>query len=543
MIPCIAWVKRGKAKQRPEKLQIAQDDLKRIIEETQERLEDEDEGKEEVEGEENVEPDNNTKVSSKSAEHLATSVKNECDVDEVALAHDISSRVKGTKQYRKKKGEAAGGDDIDSKYNMNDYDTEENDLSNPLRGIGYLTMFSSNEDDPYVKIKDDDDSDVEDYELNPTDNLILVARAEEEFCSVEVHVYNEELGNLYVHHDILLPTFPLALEWIDYDLRDGKQGNFLAIGTMEPTIDIWDLDLVDSLEPLATLGAKSRKKRKKKGCGGHGAAVLDLSWNPLARHVLASASADHTVALWDLTEGRVAMSLQQHTDKVQCVKWHPVEEHMLLSGSFDKCVKMYDCRTPDTNNKSWNLDGEIEKIIWNHFSPLNFFASTDLGHVFYMDSRSDQPIYTLAAHQESVTGLCMSCQDAKILVTTSTDHTVKVWDIAGNQPSLVHSKNLRLGRLHCLGSCPDSPYVFAIGGDKDVKVWDIRDSTDVLQHFFPNKAAKDQQEGDKADVDDTCVAMETQEMVSVDTAATNEAPAENKLKRKKKKKKQLKQKR
>ena len=38
-------------------------------------------------------------------------------------------------------------------------------------------------------------------------------------------------------------------------------GNFVAVGTMELTIDIWDLDLVNSLEPAATLGTKKKKKK------------------------------------------------------------------------------------------------------------------------------------------------------------------------------------------------------------------------------------------------------------------------------------------
>ena len=66
-------------------------------------------------------------------------------------------------------------------------------------------------------------------------------------------------------------------------------GNFVAIGTMDPHIEIWDLDVVDTLESVATLGKKPRKKKKKKKPvattpnDGHTDAVLGLSWNCNAR--------------------------------------------------------------------------------------------------------------------------------------------------------------------------------------------------------------------------------------------------------------------
>jgi len=37
----------------------------------------------------------------------------------------------------------------------------------------------------------------------------------------------------------------------------------VAVGTMEPHVDIWDLDLVDTLEPVVSLGRRKRKKSKK----------------------------------------------------------------------------------------------------------------------------------------------------------------------------------------------------------------------------------------------------------------------------------------
>lgn len=41
-------------------------------------------------------------------------------------------------------------------------------------------------------------------------------------------------ANLYVHHDILLPSFPLAVTWMDCGgpaSAGGAAGNFAAVGT------------------------------------------------------------------------------------------------------------------------------------------------------------------------------------------------------------------------------------------------------------------------------------------------------------------------
>ena len=42
-------------------------------------------------------------------------------------------------------------------------------------------------------------------------------------------VYNEEEENYYVHHDILLEAFPLALEWLSFDPAGGSPGKALSI--------------------------------------------------------------------------------------------------------------------------------------------------------------------------------------------------------------------------------------------------------------------------------------------------------------------------
>ena len=166
-----------------------------------------------------------------------------------------------------------------------------------------------------------DSDEEEDTRIKPSDAILLAAHAEDEYSCLEVYVYDREEGSLFVHHDIALPAFPLALAWMGHPpgvgiaasgtaAADVPSGNFVAVGTFEPGIEIWNLDVLEALTPTATLGGRetpaeakarasgngSKKKRKKKGKkkksagllpqlrqGSHKDAVLALSWNPMQR--------------------------------------------------------------------------------------------------------------------------------------------------------------------------------------------------------------------------------------------------------------------
>jgi coronin-1B/1C/6 len=74
---------------------------------------------------------------------------------------------------------------------------------------------------------------------------------------------------------------------------------------------------------------------------GHKAAVLDIEWCPHNDDVIASASEDCYVKIWEIPEGGVTktlteatVELQGHQRRVGLVKWHPTAQNILLSAGL-----------------------------------------------------------------------------------------------------------------------------------------------------------------------------------------------------------------
>jgi len=474
-IPCVAWVQRGVAKSNPDKVELSPEELAAIIEKTGGALEDMQMEEAEEGGADDDDDDYET----------------EEEEEEYAETENKSGKVNDAAPGEQSKED----DDFNKKFDMDNYDDDDN--AGEGESIGDLVTFANPRDDPYYQKEGgegdaDDASDAEDFRIRPTDNLIVVGHVEGDAAVLEVYVYNDVEDALYVHHDLLLPSFPMAVEWMGLErgAEDGnKRSNLAAVGTMGPVIDVWDLDLVNSLEPDFSLGQKAVKKKKIKGYG-HKDAVLALAWNRNAEHILASGSVDKTVLIWDLHTGKVASTLTAHKELIQALQWHPFEAQNLLTGSTDKYVRLFDCSSENTF-KQWKADGEVEKVLWNHFDPFSFLVATDSGIVQMFDARQDdKAVWTLNAHSEGVNGLVLSTQCPGCLITGSSDKTIKVWDISDGKPTHVHEQNMKLGMIHCMSGCPDAPFVTVMGGDKpsdNVKVFDVREAAAVRNRFGSRK--------------------------------------------------------
>ncbi|KAF4031604.1 WD domain G-beta repeat [Phytophthora infestans] len=482
MISALAWVPKGASRRIPEKLKLTDDEVKMMREAATE---------EEVE---------------------------EQSAMEAAMAEeDAEQQISANQDEKDSNG-------LPASFKMDDYDDEDDDaaINNYLSGGAGAVEEDEEEDEMTdqpdeegnVAMEDDEDDqddelemDKDDLEIRSTDSVILVANTEEDFSNLEVQVYDEENGALYVHHEINLPAFPLCMAWMDcapvpLDPTTGPvDGSFVAVGTFKSGIEIWDLNVLDVLEPSATLGGEQdedlrdvampkiskRRKNRKTALkpGSHQDAVMSLDWNNSHRNMLASGSADSTVKVWDITTQKCLYTMAHHSSKVQSVRWNPAETTVLASASFDRTIVVLDGRQPDAFSK-FQLSGEVESIAWAPHNPSTIVASSEDGVVVGFDVRMNgsAPLFRFDAHAGAVSAISFSAQVPGLLATAGVDKTVKLWDLKDNAPLCVTSKEMNVGELFTLSFYQDSPFMLGVGGSKGVlALWDTSENEGVERRF------------------------------------------------------------
>ncbi|CAB1100872.1 unnamed protein product [Ectocarpus sp. CCAP 1310/34] len=505
MISSLSWVPRGASKSKPLRYEVSQRELEEMMREQR------------IAVDEEVTDDND--ILGDGAEGVAGGAAARGDGDDELppeLRMDDYDNEPGLTLSGPRDGRE-GGDGSDSDDDDDDGDhldameeeeeeeeEEEGEGEGDAMGVSLLEEPSTGQVFAYES--EGEDSDTEDNIIKPGDHVLLTASTEEdEHSALEVQVYSEETGNLYVHHDIALPSLPLCLAWMDMPPRTAAMsrvsgsadeghtvGSYCAVGTFEPGIEIWNLDVLDPLEPTATLGGfkekdkKPGKKPRKRQTipGSHTDAVLALSWNREHRHVLASGSGDNTVKVWDVTTQQCSATLTHHSDKVQGVAWHPVEATVMATVGYDRVLALLDARAP-TKVTRHKIQADPECLLWNPHNPAQILTGSEDGVVCCRDvRRPESPVYSFTAHEKGVSAVSFTPLVPGMLATCSEDKTVKVWDVDAEVPLQVASKAMAVGRLFSLQYDASTAFLLATAGSKGhVALWHSDEDEAISARF------------------------------------------------------------
>ncbi|RKZ38499.1 MAG: hypothetical protein DRQ49_14120 [Gammaproteobacteria bacterium] len=234
-------------------------------------------------------------------------------------------------------------------------------------------------------------------------------------------------------------------------------GRILASASGDHTIRLWDVLLQKPLgEPLT----------------GHSDYVKSVAFSPDG-NTLASASYDNTVRLWDvLLQKQIGKPLKGHFDVVNSVAFSP-EGNTLASASYDRTVILWDVSLQKPLGKP--LTGHLESIRSVTFSPDgNTLASASFDKTIILwDVQLRKPLgEPLIGHSSFVSSVAFS-PDGKSLASASYDETVRLWDVQLRKP-LGEPLTDHLDSVRSVVFSPDGKTLASASKDKTVRLWDVQ---------------------------------------------------------------------
>ena len=240
-------------------------------------------------------------------------------------------------------------------------------------------------------------------------------------------------------------------------------GSLLATASTDQTLRVWDRASGEQLQVLS----------------GHEAAVNACAFAPDGRR-LASAGADGLVRIWDLTTAATVTTLQGHEAEVKRCLYLP-DGLRLVSASTDGTLIVWDLATGVAALRLAGHSGGVNDCALSADGHWIASAASDGSLRLWSSSAGGQ---TVARDPAAQLNACAVARDAPVLVFGHANGQLSLHAIDRAEPEAVIAAHGRAARGRAVRACGLSRYgnlIVSGGSDGDVCIWNANDRSLVAR--------------------------------------------------------------
>ncbi|KPJ04811.1 putative histone-binding protein Caf1 [Papilio xuthus] len=192
---------------------------------------------------------------------------------------------------------------------------------------------------------------------------------------------------------------------------------YLLSASDDHTICLWDINATPK---------EGRVIEAKSVFTGHTAVVEDVAWHLLHESLFGSVADDQKLMIWDTrcnNTSKPSHTVDAHTAEVNCLSLNPYSEFILATGSADKTVALWDLR---------NLKLKLHSI---GLLLLHVWDLSKIGEEQTAEDAEDGPpelLFIHGGHTAKISDFSWNPNEPWVICSVSEDNIMQVWQMAEN---------------------------------------------------------------------------------------------------------------
>jgi WD40 repeat protein len=248
-------------------------------------------------------------------------------------------------------------------------------------------------------------------------------------------------------------------------------GKLLASSGADHTIRLWDFRLAILEFGLAEDSTQNQSKiqnPKSKILTGHSGWVRSIAFSPDGE-VLASASSDRTIKLWDHETGDCLRTYTGHQSSVYSIAFSSAGD-LIVSGSGDRTVKLWDCHSSTCIKTLYGQTNEVCSVAVS--SDNQTIACVSLDQTMRLwNYHHGQCLKTWYGHTDWALPVAFS-SNQRLLASGSNDKTVQLWD--WHTGTCLQTLQGHTDFVYSVAFSPNGQMLASGSTDSSVRLWNVQ---------------------------------------------------------------------